>query len=67
MVVLETLPFTSHLALPFLALPENEHQGGAWTWIGFYWAFVFLPFADVVVGVDTFNKSDKEYKVLRDR
>lgn len=42
-------------------------KGGAWTAISFYWAFFFLPFADFVVGVDTFNKRDNEYSVLRDR
>lgn len=42
-------------------------QGGAWTLINFYWAFVLLPLADIVVGVDTFNKRDEEYKHLRER
>lgn len=32
-----------------------------------YWAFVLLPVADVVVGVDTSNKGDAEYKDLRKR
>lgn len=47
--------------------PKHAKQGGMWTAINFYWAFFFLPFADFVVGVDTFNKGDKEYKALRDR
>lgn len=46
---------------------KTKKQGGAWTAISFYWAFFFVPCADFVVGVDTFNKRDNEYKILRDR
>lgn len=35
--------------------------------MNFYWAFVLLPLADVVVGVDPSNKSESEYKELRKR
>lgn len=59
--------FPSLDAGPCPSLRHTKKQGGTWTWIGFYWAFVFLPFADFVVGVDTFNKRDEEYQSLRDR
>ncbi|CAM9423153.1 unnamed protein product, partial [Hapterophycus canaliculatus] len=59
-------PYFMHLAIPFFAV-KGVQEGGAWTAINFYWAFLFLPFADFVVGVDTFNKGDKEYKALRHR
>ncbi|CAB1112035.1 unnamed protein product [Ectocarpus sp. CCAP 1310/34] len=59
-------PYFMHLAIPFFAV-KGVHEGGGWTAISFYWAFFFLPFADFVVGVDTFNKRDAEYKVLRER
>lgn len=32
-----------------------------------YWAFVLLPLCDVVIGVDTLNKREEEYKALRGR
>lgn len=35
--------------------------------MNFYWAFFLIPAADFVVGVDTFNKRDEEYRRLRDR
>eukprot|EP00752_Nemacystus_decipiens_P003204 g2965.t1 len=59
-------PYFLHLAVPFF-IAKGVQEGGAWTGIGFYWAFVLLPFADFVVGVDTFNKRDEDYKALRNR
>lgn len=59
-------PYFLHLAIPFL-VAKGLREGGGWTAMGFYWAFLFLPAADFFVGVDTFNSRETDYKVLRER
>ncbi|CAM9988100.1 unnamed protein product [Ascophyllum nodosum] len=59
-------PYFFHLAVPFFVV-KGLHEGGAWTLLAFYWAFFFLPAADFVVGVDTCNKPEDEYRALRHR
>ncbi|CAN0001188.1 unnamed protein product [Discosporangium mesarthrocarpum] len=59
-------PYFLHLALPFFAI-KGLREAGVWTLMNIFWAFILIPAADYVVGVDTFNKAEGEYKALRGR